>query len=262
MTLQRKGATEMTTERICNKHGSYDAHEIVMFEGLTPHLSACPQCVTEHDARRALQAEQDAQRQRSEKLKGLQTRSSIPPRFADVVLSEYEATARGQKYALTVCQAFVDTFPEQWDKGRSLLFTGKCGTGKTHLACAIGNLIMAQYLASVKFGTASELLRSIKETYRKGSLKSEQQTLGDLLGADLLIIDEVGAQSGTAHELQLLFELFNGRYQDLKPTILISNLNPDELETFLGERIMDRFRECAAVLAFDWESHRGKKASA
>lgn len=248
----------MTTERICTKHGSYQAHEIVVFEGCTPHLSACPQCLTEQAARRALQAEQAAQHQRSEELKALQAWSSIPPRFADVVLSDYEATARGQKYAQMVCQTFVDTFPEQWDKGRSLLFTGKCGTGKTHLACAIGNLVMAQHLAQVKFGTASDLLRSIKETYRKGSQRSERQTLGDLLNADLLIIDEVGAQSGTEHELQLLFELFNGRYQGLKPTILISNLSTEELEAFLGERIMDRFRECAADLAFDWESHRGQ----
>jgi DNA replication protein DnaC len=252
----------MTTERNCERHGSYEAREIVLFEGCPPRFTACPECEAERSELRALQAEQNAKHQRGEKLKELQARANIPARFADVMLSGYDVTTRGQRSALTVCKTFADTFPEQFDKGRSLLFTGMCGTGKTHLACAIGNMVMAQYLADVKFGTASELLRSIKETYRKGSAKSEQQTLGDLLSVDLLIIDEVGAQSGTAHELQLLFELFNGRYQDLRPTILISNLNLDELESFLGERIMDRFRECAAVLAFDWESHRGQRATA
>jgi DNA replication protein DnaC len=252
----------MTTERNCEKHGNYDARETIFFEGAPPYYSRCPQCEAEQAARKVLEAEQEAQRKRSEMLKRLQRSATIPPLFADVALSDYDVTTRGQRSALTVCKTFVDTFPEQFDRGRSLLFTGKCGTGKTHLACAVGNMVMDQHLARVKFGTASELLRSIKETYRKGSAKSEQQTLGDLLSVDLLIIDEVGAQSGTAHELQLLFELFNGRYQDLRPTILISNFNLDELESFLGERIMDRFRECASVLAFDWASFRGQRASA
>lgn len=56
-----------------------------------------------------------------------------------------------------------------------------------------------------------------------------------------------------------MFEILNGRYQELRPTILISNLNTDALESLLGQRIMDRYRECGSVLAFDWQSHRGLK---
>jgi DNA replication protein DnaC len=41
----------------------------------------------------------------------------------------------------------------------------------------------------------------------------------------------------------------------------VSNLNATELEHYLGERIVDRFREMGAVLAFDWESHRGRRAA-
>ena len=52
-------------------------------------------------------------------------------------------------------------------------------------------------------------------------------------------------------------EMRDNVYQELKPTILISNLNTEELEAFLGQRVMDRYRECGSVLAFDWPSHRG-----
>ena len=41
---------------------------------------------------------------------------------------------------------------------------------------------------------------------------------------DLLILDEVGVQFGSETEKMILFEIINGRYEQLKPTIVISNL--------------------------------------
>ena len=76
---------------------------------------------------------------------------------------------------------------------------------------------------------------------------------------DLLILDEIGVQIGSEHEKLLLFDVLNGRYQQCRPTILISNLSGSDLEAYLGQRVMDRYRECGAVLAFDWNSYRGTR---
>lgn len=74
---------------------------------------------------------------------------------------------------------------------------------------------------------------------------------------DLLIIDEVGVQFGSESEKIILFEIINERYEQMKPTILISNLSEDELSRYVGERIIDRMREGkGAVINFDWESYR------
>jgi DNA replication protein DnaC len=118
---------------------------------------------------------------------------------------------------------------------------------------------MEGQLASVAFGTVASLLRHIKATYAKDSQRTEQDAIDDLLRPDLLILDEVGVQVGSEHEKLLMFEVLNGRYQELRPTVLISNLDVAELEAFLGHRVMDRYRECGSVLAFDWQSHRGQK---
>ena len=74
---------------------------------------------------------------------------------------------------------------------------------------------------------------------------------------EFLVIDEVGVQFGTETEKFIFYEVINRRYENVLPTVLISNLTSDELKTFIGDRAFDRFREDGgAILAFDWESYR------
>jgi DNA replication protein DnaC len=142
-----------------------------------------------------------------------------------------------------------------------MVFCGKPGTGKTHLACGIGRNLINKF-RSVQFLTVLSAIRHIKDTYRRDSERTEQEAINDLLQPDLLILDEIGAQLGSEHEKMLMFEVINERYQQCRSTILISNLNADELTDFLGDRVMDRFRESGAVVAFDWASHRGQRVAA
>lgn len=60
---------------------------------------------------------------------------------------------------------------------------------------------------------------------------------------DLLIIDEVGVQFGSAAEMAILQEIINARYESILPTILISNLSPEELWAFISPRIADRITD-------------------
>lgn len=86
---------------------------------------------------------------------------------------------------------------------------------------------------------------------------TESQVIADFAGYDLLIIDEVGVQTGTDAESKALFDVFNERYQNLKPTVLISNLDAAGFVQAVGRRIADRVKEDGGeILSFDWESHR------
>lgn len=220
--------------------------------------SGCPVCGEERRAAEQARIEREAQRDHDRRLHGLRSEAGIPARFADRRFADYTATVQGQRIALGVCKAFADAWPEKRQSGASLVLTGSPGTGKTHLACAVANAVMEAHLASVLFGTVTAALRFIKDTYRKDSGLSERDALRRLTDPDLLILDEVGVQLGSEHEKLLMFEVLNTRYQELRPTILISNLSGAELETFLGQRVMDRYRECGSVLAFDWQSFRGR----
>lgn len=248
-----------TREVDCPKHGPFTATVTEMSDfGLRPFVSRCPQCSAEARDAEAARKARDEALERSRRIASLVGRSGIPERFIDRTFDGYRATEPGQKIALSVCRAYADGWEEKGASGASLVLSGGPGTGKTHLACAIANSVMQSHMGNCLFATVAGMLRAIKDTYRKDSQRSEQNVLDRLAEPDLLILDEVGVQVGSDHEKLLMFEVLNGRYQSLRSTILISNLPLDELEAFLGQRIMDRYRECGSVLAFDWQSHRGR----
>jgi DNA replication protein DnaC len=222
-------------------------------------MRRCEKCREERAAEESARKARDEQRERDATINRLYGRACIPARFKDRTLDNYRAEGVGQRRALNVARKFVEGWAEQSARGTSLIFTGGPGTGKTHLACGIANAIIEQHQASALFLGALEALRSIKATYNRDSEISEQDAIDNLISPRLLILDEIGVQLGTEHEKMLLFDVLNGRYQECRPTILLSNLSGDDLEQYLGQRVMDRYRECGAVLAFDWESYRGRQ---
>lgn len=242
----------------CDKHGVYQASQFRMPLTESVVTSHCPTCSAEIRAADEQRRRETDQRNRQYQIAKLFNGSCVPARFADRTLDSYAATTNGQKRALEISRRFADGFTK--GQGASMVFCGKPGTGKTHLACGIARTLM-ENLHSALFLTVLSAIRHIKETYRQGSDRSESQAIDDLLSPDLLILDEVGAQLGSEHEKMLMFEVINERYQQCRSTILISNLNADELTAFMGDRVMDRFRESGAVVAFDWASHRGQRAA-
>lgn len=243
----------------CEKHGEYMARELTMPFGGKRIVSFCPTCSAEHRARKETAEREQREREKALKIANLFHRSGIPARFSDRTLDGYHAESAGQARALKIANRYVEAFGET--DGASLVLAGKPGTGKTHIACGIARALIEQGRSAL-FMTVLQALRHIKDTYRRDSDKSESDAIADLLRPDLLILDEVGAQLGSEHEKMLMFEVINSRYQECRATILISNLNASELTEFLGDRVMDRFREAGAVVAFDWQSHRGRRDAA
>ena len=248
---------------VCETHGAYTAKTYIVVPGTRGVTLGCPTCAAEKravdEANRIAYETRHNQARRLVEIEQLMGRSGIPPRFADKSFDNYIPANPAARVALTAARKYAEAFDSQSRQGRSLVLAGGPGTGKTHLAAAIGQHVIREFQGAVLFGTVSQALRRIKDTYRKDSEQTESDVLQTMTDCDLLILDEIGAQIGSEHEKQLMFEILNERYQGMRSTILISNLNATELETFLGHRVMDRYRECGVVLAFDWASHRGTK---
>ena len=240
----------------CDVHGDFKAKSFQVFSDHPPLLTHCPQCEAHAKTEKVAREEAAERHKTQERIYSLRNRSGIPARFIDKGIENFVATTQGQQRAVEICNRFVESFDVK--PGASMIFCGRPGTGKTHLACGCGNTL-TQKLRSVQFMTVLSAIRHIKDTYRRDSDRSESEAIDDLLTPDLLILDEIGAQVGSEHEKMLMFEVINDRYQQLRSTILISNLTHDELNEFLGDRVMDRFRESGAVIPFDWQSHRGMK---
>lgn len=185
--------------------------------------------------------------------------AAIPPRFAQRSFDNYLAENAEQQRVLRTCRAYAQRFESVRHNGKNLVLCGAPGTGKTHLACAIGNEI-AQVGHTVLFRTVGQLVNRIRETWRRDSAETPEGVYTALSEVDLLIVDEVGVQSGTENEKTILFEIFNRRYESCAPSIVLSNLERAEFSRYVGERVMDRLSEGGAVLPFTWQSFRSRAA--
>lgn len=238
----------------CQKHGAYRS---MIFPG--GKWSACPKC---EDERIAAEREQEMiERQRANDeyyRKEALANSLIPPRFIGKYLDNFVPHTDGAKKALAIATAYADEFEEKLKDGTSLILCGGVGTGKTHLAVGIARRVL-DMKKSAMFISVMNAIRAVKETYNRNSDESEREVLQSFIRPSLLVMDEVGAQFGSDTEKLILFEIINGRYERLRPTIVISNLAKEPLCEFLGERVMDRLRENGGrLIAFDWPSYRKK----
>lgn len=181
---------------------------------------------------------------------------NIAPRFEHASFESYQLINKVAQSNLNTCKSYVKTWEERKAAGEGIIMCGRPGTGKTHLAVAICREIVIQNKISAFITTASRIIRAFRRSWNSDADTSEFDTLQFYSELDLLVIDEVGVQYGTESERNILFEVINNRYEDLLPTILISNLPVNGLAEFLGDRILDRMSHGGVVLAFDWNSYR------
>lgn len=129
---------------------------------------------------------------------------------------------------------------------------GNPGTGKNHLATAMAKAIKAQRMTVLRV-KATEYL----DAYWAKEFGERDTWLRELAKVHLLILDEVGRSSSTANAQNAFFRLIDARYEAMRPTVALSNLDRQGLIETLGDAAYDRLTEAGAQrLTFDWESRR------
>jgi DNA replication protein DnaC len=171
----------------------------------------------------------------------------IPPRFQRATLDNFERGTNDQLAAWRKATAFVEAFPVV---DRGLLLYGPNGVGKTHLAVGILRACVAEKGARGYFFETRELLRLIRDTYNRSVDETEMEVLNPALTADLLILDDLGAERSSEWVQETLGLVVNTRYNTKRPTICTSNLvdlddntNPLSFSFQLGERTRSRLLE-------------------
>lgn len=229
----------------CGVHGPYTSTGVRV--GQREIWKPCPSCASE-------QAEEDRLQRERALVQEMQVRAGIPARYLDRGFDAFVAEAPQQKAALAAARAYAEGFAQQLRTGRSLMLLGTVGTGKTHVACAILQALMPMHCG--RYLTVSDLIDTIRETWRRDSERSHAKVLHELATTPLLVLDEMGAQYGSDGEQTTLFQVIDRRYRERRPMVVVANLNPANLKTVIGERSYDRLREIATVIPFEWESHR------
>jgi DNA replication protein DnaC len=149
----------------------------------------------------------------------------------------------------------------EWVEQKSnLCCVGNSGTGKTHLAVALGQAA-CRAGRRVKFYTAQGLVTQLEEAQKQYRL---ERMLTSLSKIELLIVDELGYISFSRSGAELLFQVFADRYE--RGSILItSNLPFGEWGSiFQGDRmtaaLLDRLTHRCTIFEMNGESYRFRES--
>ncbi|WP_353239595.1 IS21-like element helper ATPase IstB [Limnohabitans sp.] len=141
-----------------------------------------------------------------------------------------------------------------------VLIVGPCGTGKSHLAQALGHCAVRQGV-DVVFTTCAALTQSLNAARAMGSY---ERKLASLARVPLLIIDDFGLKPLRSPADEDLHDLMAERYEQTA-TIVTSNLDfPEWDQAFpnnrlLGSATLDRLRHNAYCMVLDGASYRAPK---
>ena len=138
----------------------------------------------------------------------------------------------------------------------NIIALGNSGTGKTHVALALG-LAACQKGFSVAFTTAASLVNQLMEARDERRLLKLQR---DLQAVRLLIVDELGYVPLSPTGAELLFEAFSQRYER-GSTIVTSNLPFQDWTSVLGSErltgaLLDRLTHHVSILTMNGDSYR------
>jgi DNA replication protein DnaC len=180
----------------------------------------------------------------------------IPSRYLRCELDTFEHDMDSQREAYRRAVAFVEAFPVV---DRGLLFYGRNGVGKTHLAVGMLKAVIRAKGARGYFFETRELLRLVRDTYNRSVAETEMDVLAPVLHADLLVLDDLGAERSSEWVQETLGLVVNTRYNERRPTIFTSNLldsaDSTDPRTFifqLGARTRSRLMEMC-----DWVEIQG-----
>ena len=242
----------------CDKHGDFEfKYSESAMPGRFMVSSVCVKCVNERDMfveSEILRIDAENEEKRiTDKILSC----GVSKRNLSKTFDTYLTVTPEQEKAKRLYKGFSDSVCNG-SSINNIIVCGSVGTGKTHLASSVVNDI-TRGGKTCELVKIIELIRQFKRTWAKDANHTEKEFLDYYTNISALIIDEVGVQFGSDTEKMIIFDIIDGRYNNMLPTALISNLALSEVKELIGDRVIDRLREDGGqVIAMQWESHRGK----
>src|SRR5436190_5432670 len=184
----------------------------------------------------------------------------IPKRYQHCTLANFAAYNESLERAVVQARRIAEAFPVV---GRGLFLEGQPGVGKTHLAVAVLKQVIDTTGARGLFYDTRDLLRVIRSTYDPAIRTTELEILRPVMTADLLVLDDLGAEKTSEWVDETMNLIVNTRYNERRLTIFTSNYldipddtDPNSLLFRIGFRMRSRLHEMCEFLQLDGADYR------
>lgn len=136
---------------------------------------------------------------------------------------------------LEACRKYAQNFSLS---SKNLLFFGGAGLGKTHLSLAILNVAINRGYY-VCYGTSQNICDDL-QSEQFGRVDDLTYTKNQVLGCDLLVLDDLGTEIDNQYSIATLYNIINSRLLSGKPTVISTNYTMNKLEEKYDKRITSR----------------------
>lgn len=191
-------------------------------------------------------------------------RAAIPAIYEGMGAQDFDFDIYGKDMAMAMAKVkaivngFILKFSLWQREGKNLYIYSKTkGTGKTMLASILLNEVTMRHMTPARFITVYDYLNTVTESW-KDKTGDTSARLRDIETAQLLILDDIGAQDPNKLVNDSLFKLIDRRYSNMLVTIFTSNKKINDLG--LDDRIISRIEEKSILVSLPEVSIRQRKA--
>jgi DNA replication protein DnaC len=188
------------------------------------------------------------------------SKALIPTRYKNCTLESLRPYNESLRQGVVRARRFIDEYPVV---ERGLLLLGLAGVGKTHIAVGTLKEIVRKTGATAIFYDTRDLLRTIRGTYDPVARASEVSILRPVMDAELLVLDDLGAERPTDWVEETMNLIVNTRYNERRATIFTSNYldipdieDPNSLLSRIGFRMRSRLHEMCSIVEIDAGDYR------
>ncbi|HEY5328918.1 MAG TPA: ATP-binding protein [Acidobacteriaceae bacterium] len=196
----------------------------------------------------------------------------VPKNYAHCTLEDYEtqfpSATPSLAQALVKARNFVTKYPLETE-GKGLLFVGRPGLGKTHLAVGLLKALISERNVKGLFVDYRDLLKQVQNTYDPSVAATELSILRPVFEAEVLVIDDLGASKPSDWIFDTVAHILNSRYNDRLTTIVTTNFaNRPQTESAeyakkneaqrimsdrtlgdrIGDRVLSRLQEMCVIV--------------
>lgn len=233
---------------VCEKCGKPKQKKLFLHGREEPFIVRIPcECEEREERERAERERRDAAKAKADKMR--KACFALSGFYRDCTFEKDD----GKTPALSsLCQRFADTFDPEEPYG--LLLYGNVGTGKSFMSSAIANRVIDNGFSA--FQTDVRYIANLMES----SFERRQSNLDRILGYDLLLIEDLGAQRSTSYMMEHVYAVIDGRYKTGKPMVVTTNFDAERIADTPNDeawcRIFDRLLERCYPIKFTGQNRR------